>query len=87
MVTASKDSIGTWSSLSFCERENSVANKVVAKGNNVLAPNETHILITLRMNRDFIKCMRESHSHFSLISLEDFIEDKEEVENLNLNSL
>ena len=34
-----------------------------------------------------MKLMRESHGHLSLQNLEDFIEDKNEVQSLNLITL
>ena len=45
------------------------------------------MITALRISKDFMKFMRESHSHLSLRNSEDFVEDKEEAESLNLNSL
>ena len=41
---------------------------------------------TLWMNRDFMKFIRESYGHSFIKSLQDFIEDKEKVQSLNLNN-
>ena len=84
MFTASKVQIGIWLVSGFCERAHSVANKAVAKGDT---SNKIGMLTNIVMNRNFIKFMRESYVHLSLINLEDFIENKEEVKSLNLNSL
>ena len=62
----------------------SVTSQVVAKGSNLLEPDETSMLETLQISREFMKLMREGH--LSLRNLENFAEDEEEVESLNLSS-
>ena len=63
MAAASKGSIGAWLASSLCKRVNSVANQAVTKGSSLLAPNEIGMLATLRMSRNFVKIIRESHGH------------------------
>ena len=63
MATASKGSIGAWLASSFCKRVDSVSNQVVTKGNILLVPDEIDILKTLRMNKGFMKFVRELHTH------------------------
>ena len=52
-----------------------------------LNSDEVDMLTTLRMNRDFTTFMRYSHAHLPLMNFEDFIEDKEESQSLNINAL
>ena len=61
----------------------SVANQVVTKGKPLFMPDEVERLKPLRMNRYFIKIMRESCRNLSLKNFRDFPEDKEEVESLH----
>ena len=87
MVAASKVSIVEWLASSFYKRDDSVANKEVTKGNTLLAPDEIDMLATLRMSKEFMRFMRESHAHLSLMNFQDFIECIDEKESLNPNSL
>ena len=87
MVAVYNGSIEAWLESSLCERENQVANQVLAKGSTLLTHDEIDMLPNIRTNRRFMKFTRESHDHLSLRELEDFVEDKEEAESLNLNSL
>lgn len=61
MAIASKGSIGALLASSFCERINSAANQVVTSGNTFLGPDEINMLVTLRMNRDFMAFMRKHY--------------------------
>ena len=79
MVTASKKSICACLCSILCERVNSVANKVVTKVNSSLLPDDIDMLITLRINSEFMQFTRESYGHLSLKNFKDFAEDKEEV--------
>ena len=62
MAVASRGSIGGFLASSFCERINSCANLVLTDGNSLLSPDEINMLVTLRMNRDYMQFMREKHA-------------------------
>ena len=62
MAVASRGSIGGFLASSFCERINSCANLVLTDGNSLLSPDEINMLVTLRMNRDYMQFMRENHA-------------------------
>jgi hypothetical protein len=62
MAVASRGSIGGFLASSFCERINSCANLVLTDGNSLLSPDEINMLVTLRMNRNYMQFMRENHA-------------------------
>ena len=55
MAVASKGMMGSLMVSSFCECINSCANLVCTKNNSVLSDDEIDMVVTLRMNRDFMK--------------------------------
>ena len=74
MATTSQGSIGALPASSFPERVNSVGNQVLTKGNSLLGPDEINKVVVLRMNRAFMKYMRQSHpeasqQHFNMTVL------------------
>ena len=85
IAAASKGSTGARLALSFCERVNSVANQAASKGITLLAPDEAGALATLRMSRELVELMRESRAHLSFRHFQDFADDKDEEESLNLS--
>ena len=59
MALASKGMMASLMASSFCERINSCANIVVTKDNSLLSDEEIDkVVVTLRMNRDFMEYMR-----------------------------
>jgi hypothetical protein len=62
MAVASRGSIGGFLASSFCERINSCANLVLTDGNTLLSKDEINMLVTLRVNRNFMKFMRDHHA-------------------------
>jgi len=58
MAVASKGMMGSLMASSFCERINSCTNLVCSKNNSLLSDDEIDMVVTLRMNRDFMKHMR-----------------------------
>ena len=75
MATTSQGSIGALPASSFSERVNSVGNQVLTKGSTLLGPDEINKVVVLRMNRAFMKYMRQSHpeaseQHFNITLLE-----------------
>ena len=87
MVTTSKGSIDTWLASSFCGGVISVVNQVVTKGNSLLLLDGIGMLTALWMNREFMKFMRECYVHLSLKNLQDFIEEKEEEQSIDLSNV
>mmetsp|Transcript_18702 Transcript_18702/g.42542 ORF Transcript_18702/g.42542 Transcript_18702/m.42542 type:complete len:104 (+) Transcript_18702:882-1193(+) len=74
MATTSQGSIGALPASSFPERVNSVGNQVLTKGNSLLGPDEINKVVVLRMNRAFMKYMRQDHpeasqQHFNMTLL------------------
>ena len=69
MTTASKASIGALLASSFCERINSGANIVLHDGNLKMSEDEINKLTVLRMNKDFMKCMRKTYPDVTLEDL------------------
>ena len=66
MTVASKGMMGSLMTSSFCERIDSCANLVCTKNNSLLSDDEIDMVVTLRMNRDFMQHMRlyyPGHSH------------------------
>ena len=61
MATTSQGSIGALPASSFSERVNSVGNQILTKGSTLLGPDEISKVDVLRMNRAFMKYMRQSH--------------------------
>jgi hypothetical protein len=61
MARASRGSIGALPAESYCERVLSCANLVMTTGNTLLSSAEVDMVVVLRMNRDFMKYMREKH--------------------------
>ena len=51
--------------LPFCERVLSCANDVITDGNTLLSDEEIEMLVVLRMNREFMKFMRENYNHLT----------------------
>ena len=66
MATTSQGSIGALPASSYAERVNSVANQILTVGNSVLGPDEINKVVVLRMNREFMKYMRQDHPKASL---------------------
>jgi hypothetical protein len=62
MAVASRGSIGGFLASIFCERISSCANLVLTDGNSLLSPDEISMLVTLRMNRKYMKFMHENHA-------------------------
>ena len=74
MATTSRGSIGALPASSFPERVNSVGNKALTKGKELLGPGEISRAAVLRMNRAFMKYMRQhypkaSKQHFNMALL------------------
>ena len=65
MCTGSSASISKLLTQSFAERVNSAGNLVVSKGNTLLADDEVDMLVTLRMNREFMIYMRKNYPRVS----------------------
>ena len=63
MASCSKGQLGALNAESFCERVLSCANDVLTEGNTLLSNEELEMLVILRMNRDFMKSMREHYGH------------------------
>ena len=61
--------VGVLNAESFCERVISQANLVMTSGTSLLSDEEMEMLVILRMNREFMKFMRE---HYADLSLQDF---------------
>ena len=85
MPTGSLGSIGAVLASSFAERINSGENLVFTKGNTLQGDEEINMLVVLRMNRDFMKYMRQYHAHIDrtsfkmVITFDDNDEDEDEV--------
>lgn len=58
MAVASKGLIGALLASIFCKRINSCANRVVTQAISLFAPEEINMLVTFRMNRDFMEFMK-----------------------------
>ena len=69
MATTTWGSIGTFLAFSFCERINSADNLVMTDSNTMLGDEEFNMMATLRMNRDFMKFMRNKFGNISLNDL------------------
>ena len=83
MTVASKGMMGSLMVSSFCERINSCANLVCTKNNSLLSDDEIDMVVTLRMNRDFMQHMRlyypevikSTHPrHGTIVSAQDLLE-------------
>ena len=61
MAACSFAQIGALNAESFCERVLSCANLVIDKGNTMLHDDEIEKVVTLRMNRKFMECMRTEY--------------------------
>ena len=59
MAIASKGMMCATLASSFCERVNSCANMVCTKENSLLSRDEIDMVVTLRMNKRFMKFMRK----------------------------
>ena len=68
MATGSCASISKMLAQSFAERVNSAGNLVLTKGNTLLGDEEVSMLVTLRMNREFMIYVR----HHPNVSRQDF---------------
>jgi hypothetical protein len=66
MATTSQGSIGALPASSYAERVNSVGNQILTKGNSLLSPDEINKVVVLRMNREYMKYMRQKHPEASL---------------------
>ena len=62
IALASRGSMGSPHSSSFCERVMSEGNLSVTKGNTRLDSSEVEMLVVLRMNRDFMNFMRTHYA-------------------------
>ncbi|GMH76242.1 hypothetical protein TrST_g9495 [Triparma strigata] len=62
MARAGAGSIGTLTSESYCERCFSAGNIIMDDGNTLLGKDSVEHLVILRMNKDFMKYMRDNHS-------------------------
>ena len=63
LARASRGSIATLPAESLCERIISAANLVMTDGNTLLGDEELDMLVTLRMNREFIEWARQKYAH------------------------
>jgi hypothetical protein len=59
MDVSSKGIMGSLMVSSFCECINSCANLVCTKNNTLLSDDEIDMVVTLWMNRDFMKHMQQ----------------------------
>ena len=66
MATGSKGSVGQVLASSYCERINSAANKTPTKDKANLSDDDIGMLVTLRMNANFMAYMRTYYNHISL---------------------
>ena len=62
MASCSSGQLGALNAESFCERVLSCANDVLTEGNTLLSDEELEMLVVLRMNRKFMKFMRQHYS-------------------------
>ena len=62
MASSSLGQLGALSTESYCERILSCANNVITKGNTLLADIELEMIVTLRMNREFMRFMRKYYA-------------------------
>lgn len=74
MPASSRGNIAAVPASSFPERINSIGNQVLTKGNSVLGLNEINMVAVLRMNREYMKYMRQKHpeasqQHFNMTVL------------------
>lgn len=65
MALCSRGQIGTLLAESFCERILSQANLVMVDGNTLLSDEELEMVVVLRMNRNFMRYMRQNYNHLS----------------------
>ena len=65
MATASYGQIGALNAESYCERVLRCAGHVLTEGNTLLKDEELEMLVILRMNRDFMKFMREHYNYLT----------------------
>jgi hypothetical protein len=61
MASCSKGQIGALNAESYAERMNSMGKLVLTDGNSLLKDSEIEMLVTLRMNREFMEFMREHY--------------------------
>ena len=66
MAGGSKGGIGFFPSQSYCERVNSIAKDVMTDAHTLMSSEELEMMVTLRMNRKFMKYMRHTYGHLSL---------------------
>jgi hypothetical protein len=69
MATASRASIAALLASSFCERVNSATNLILHEQNLRLSEKEINMLTVLRMNRGFMKYMRDTYPEVTLEDL------------------
>ncbi|KAL1521722.1 hypothetical protein AB1Y20_021377 [Prymnesium parvum] len=65
MALCSRGQLGTLLAESFCERVLSQGNLVMTDGNTLLSHEELEMVVTLRMNREFMHYMRQHYNHLS----------------------
>ncbi|KAL1510189.1 hypothetical protein AB1Y20_006519 [Prymnesium parvum] len=65
MALCSRGQIGTLLAECFCERILSQANLVLQDGNTLLCNEELEMVVVLRMNRKFMRYMRQHYNHLS----------------------
>lgn len=61
MASCSKGQIRALNAESYAERVNSCGKLVLTDGNSLLSDEETEMLVTLRMNREFMEHMRQNY--------------------------
>lgn len=63
MASSSKGQLGALMAESYCKRVISVGNMISTDRNVVLNDDELEMLVILKMNKDFIKFMRNNYAH------------------------
>lgn len=64
MASCSYGQLGALNAESYAERVNSIGKLVCAEGNSLLSEEEVTMLVVLRMNRSFMKHMREHYGKY-----------------------
>ena len=65
MALSSFGQLGALNAESFAERVLSTANDVLTEGKSILGHEEVEMLVLLRINKKFMKSMREKYSKLS----------------------
>ncbi len=63
MAACSNAQLGALNAESFCERILSCANNLIKSDNTLLDDIEIEMVVTLRMNRDFVEFMRANYAN------------------------